>query len=215
MRPYRKTATIISIFSCFFSILTTGCSSDGENSMSNDSKVYPNKQANTNLSRKFSAKVNYSISDEYLFFSYEGPEFAVVNGEISDTAHRLSNFASKITGEQLKKRYAEGNYSKVDLRKIVMKTEGMDNEDSVLYTLKIPLVRVKNKCAAFTSFDHSGGWNHAPDIKKRLKDLKKPGKTTVLCNSLRVSKCYKTKENLQEYWIQWKNKQMQGECPCK
>lgn len=215
MRLYRKTGTIISTFSVLIAIYSFSCSSSEENKTDQSSSAKDTSKVRLVDTPTFVAEVKTEIKDNYLFFSYKGPEFAVVNGQMNDTAHRLSNYAARLTGDQLKKLFKEGKYSKVDLSKIVMKTKGMDNKDSVHYTLKIPLIRVKSACAAFTSFDHSGGWNHEPDLKKRLEDLKKPGRTSVHCNSLRVSKRYITKENLQEYWIQWKNRQLQGNCPCK
>ncbi|MFM7637833.1 MAG: hypothetical protein ACKO5W_08190 [Crocinitomicaceae bacterium] len=215
MRLYRKTATIISIFSILIAVYSFSCSSSEEKESVQSSKAKETLDDYKDDTPTFVAEVKTEIKENYLFFSYKGPEFAVVNGQMNDTAHRLSNYAARITGDQLKKLFKEGKYSKVDLSRILMKTKGMDNKDSVHYTLKIPLIRVKSACAAFTSFDHSGGWNHSPDLKKRLEDLKKLGRTTVHCNSLRVSKLYITNENLQEYWIQWKNRQLQGNCPCK
>lgn len=215
MRLYRKTGTIISIFSVLITLYFLSCSSSEGNKTEQSSSSKDTPIVRLDDTPTFVAEVKTEIKDNYLFFSYKGPEFAVVNGQMNDTAHRLSNYAARLTGNQLKKLFKEGKYSKVDLSKIVMKTKGMDNKDSVHYTLKIPLIRVKSACAAYTSFDHSGGWNHPPDLKKRLEDLKKPGRTTIHCNSLRVSKRYITKENLQEYWIQWKNRQLQGNCPCK
>ncbi|MFM7472446.1 MAG: hypothetical protein ACKO00_00810 [Crocinitomicaceae bacterium] len=215
MKLYRKTGTIISIFSILIAVYSFSCSSSEEKESVQSSKAKETLDDYKDDTPTFVAEVKTEIKENYLFFSYKGPEFAVVNGQMNDTAHRLSNYAARITGDQLKKLFKEGKYSKVDLSRIVMKTKGMNNKDSVHYTLKIPLIRVKSDCAAFTSFDHSGGWNHSPDLKKRLEDLKKLGRTTVHCNYLRVSKLYITNENLQEYWIQWKNRQLQGNCPCK
>ena len=210
-----KTVMRISIFSAVFLIYSLSCSSSDSNSTKVSSKKEAPFTKTLSDTPKFNAEVKTEITDNYLFFSYKGPEFAIVNGQMNDTAHRLSNYAARITGEQLKKLFAEKIYSKVDLTKIVMITKGMDNKDSVHYTLKIPLIRVKSACAAYTSFDHSGGWNHPPDIKQRIKDLNKPGKSSIYCNSLKISKLYKTKENLQEFWLQWKNNTLQGNCPCR
>jgi hypothetical protein len=80
---------------------------------------------------------------------------------------------------------------------------------NVTYELVIPFVRVGNKCDARTSFDHSGGWNHAPAIKKRKERLIKvvlPG------DSLDISPLKTTPEGLQEFWIQWRNNEIQADC---
>ena len=80
---------------------------------------------------------------------------------------------------------------------------------TVTYYLKIPFVRVAKKCDAYTSFDHVGGWNHTPALSQRKKQLK-----GALMNGqkLDISDLKITKEGLQEYWIQWKNKITQAEC---
>ena len=216
MNLYLKTASIISAFSsCFFLFLNSSCTPNKEDSSvpkEADDKTIPSTTLENSV---FTSDIKIDISDSLLFFSYKGPEFIMYNGEMNDTAHRLSNLAAKITGLELKKLHKEGKFRKVDLNHIVMTTLGMDNKDTVHYTIKIPLIRVKKKCDAYTSFDHSGGWDHAPDLKRRLKDLKNPERTTIFCKSLQVSKLFKTKENLQEYWIQWKNKALQENCYCK
>ena len=135
---------------------------------------------------------------------YIGREF--VNG--SDIAHQFSNKMSKAVGDKLKELYHTEKFSKVDFENIQMSTKGMGS-GNVTYELTIPFIRVTNKCAAFTSFDHSGGWNHYPAIKKRKDRLSKvllPG------DSLDISPLKTTSEGLQEFWIQWRNKDVQADC---
>lgn len=136
--------------------------------------------------------------------SYEGPEF--LKG--SDVAHQFSNHMSWAVGDQLKKLYREGDYVMVDFDQIEMSTEGMGS-GRVRYYLKIPFKKVDSACEAYTSFDHVGGWNHAPALAGRKKQLQKallPGE------SLNISELKKTPEGLQEHWIQWRNRKVQAAC---
>jgi hypothetical protein len=106
----------------------------------------------------------------------------------------------------LKALYKEGIYVKVDFSKIVMITQGMrDGNNRVHYYLKIPFVKVKNKRDAMTGFDHSGGWEHAPDITERKTRLINATPPIVQNKKLFVSPLKKTPEGLEEYWIQWKH----------
>lgn len=135
---------------------------------------------------------------------YIGPEF--INR--SDVAHQFSNTMSGIVGNKLKELYKEGSYSQVDFTNIIMTTQGMGS-GQVTYYLSIPFKRVSNKCEAYTSFDHVGGWNHAPALSERKKQLK----NLLLDNKkLNISDLKKTPEGLEEYWIQWRNKKVQKEC---
>ena len=135
---------------------------------------------------------------------YEGPEF--INGE--DIAHQFSNEMSRVVGDKLKDLYNEKNYSKVDLPKIKMTTIGMGT-GYVIYGLEIPFISVQQECDAFTSFDHVGGWNHTPQLEKRIGELN----TNLLRGEeLNISNLKRTPEGLQEYWIQWKNKVAQEAC---
>lgn len=138
---------------------------------------------------------------------YQGEEF--ING--SDVAHQFSNKMSRKVGDQLKKMFNKGHYSKVDFTKIKMITDGMGS-GNVIYKLSIPFKSVETKCEAYTSFDHVGGWNHRPDFKPRIEKLK-----TLLIpgEKLDVSDLKTTSEGLQEYWIQWKNKELQTDCSLK
>jgi len=135
---------------------------------------------------------------------YEGPEF--VQG--SDVAHQFSNHMSAAVGDELKRLYRAGEYSKVDWSRVEMTTKGMGSGE-VVYYLRIPFMRVDEACEAYTSFDHVGGWNHAPALKARRRQLQKallPGE------SLDISPLFRTPEGLQEHWIQWKNKHWQADC---
>ncbi|MFT5778193.1 MAG: hypothetical protein ACI837_001149 [Crocinitomicaceae bacterium] len=136
--------------------------------------------------------------------TYRGAEF--ING--SDIAHQFSNEISEKVGNKLKELYNNGNYSKVDFSNIVMTTEGMGS-GNVIYKLNIPFKTVEEKCHAYTSFDHVGGWDHAPALSSRKTELQKallPGE------NLNISDLKVTPEGLQEYWIQWKNKVVQANC---
>ena len=151
-------------------------------------------------------KSNHQITcnDASCFGKYSGQE--VIHG--SDIAHQFSNKMSKAVGDKLKELYHTEKFSKVDFENIQMSTKGMGT-GKVTYELVIPFVRVSNKCAAYTSFDHSGGWNHYPAITKRKERLNKvllPG------DSLDISPLKTTPEDLQEFWIQWRNKDLQAEC---
>ena len=135
---------------------------------------------------------------------YKGPEFI----QSSDVAHQFSNTISYKVGDKLKELYLNGYYSKVDFQNIKMSTSGMGS-GNVVYKLDIPFLKVKDKCDAYTSFDHSGGWNHKPALESRKKKLE----TVLLENEkLDISDLKQTPEGLQEYWIQWKNKTTQAKC---
>ncbi len=89
-----------------------------------------------------------------------------------------------------------------------MSTVGMGS-GNVTYTLKIPFVFVNEKCEAYTSFDHVGGWNHTPALNARKMQL---SKVLLEGEELYISELKMTNEGLQEYWIQWKNKDLQTVC---
>ena len=143
---------------------------------------------------------------------YTGVEFNDQQ-EKNDIAHQYSNIMSKAVGDQLKKLYLQGKYSKVDFDHIVMKTTGMgQGNNQVVYEIEIPFIEVENKCEAMTGFDHSGGWSHPPDLEGRKEDLLN-GKTNIVLNkALDISTLKTTPEGLQEYWIQWKHRDYQKEC---
>jgi len=136
--------------------------------------------------------------------TYKGPEFVLSN----DVAHQFSNAMSMAVGNKLKEVYKNGNYRKVNFSKIKMYTVGMGT-GQVEYILTIPFMPVKTKCEAYTSFDHVGGWNHAPALEQRKAAL---SKALMKGHELDISDLKKTPEGLEEYWIQWKNKDTQADC---
>lgn len=142
--------------------------------------------------------------DDACFGMYIGPEFVLG----SDIAHQFSNKMASAVGDQLKRLYDDQIYSKVDMANIAMTTQGMGSGE-VVYSLHIPFRRVILKCDAYTSFDHVGGWNHVPELMRRKQQLSGallPG------DSLDISDLMQTKEGLEEYWIQWRNKEKQAAC---
>ncbi|GAB5417778.1 MAG: hypothetical protein Crog4KO_24730 [Crocinitomicaceae bacterium] len=135
---------------------------------------------------------------------YIGPEYY----ESEDIAHQFSNLIADSVSAILKRRYERGAYSRVSFNNIVMRTSGMGT-GNVTYQILIPLERVYEECEAKTAFDHSGGWGHSPDLKRRKKELS----TALLPNDkLDISPLKITSEGLQEYWIQWRHKEVQKEC---
>lgn len=145
-----------------------------------------------------------SCTDKACEGSYVGPEF--VKGD--DVAHQFSNTMSAKVGDYLKELYAKGKYAKVDFDRIEMSTKGMGS-GQVTYYLKIPFVEVQDKCDAYTSFDHVGGWRHTPALEGRKQQLSvalMPGE------QLNISSLKTTSEGLQEYWIQWRNNVVQVDC---
>ena len=149
---------------------------------------------------------NPIITDNGFEGTYVGPEF---NSQ-GDIAHQFSNTASNLIGKKLKELYNSGKYSKVDFDNIEMTTKGMGG-GNVEYFLKIPFVRVNDKCEAYTSFDHRGGWGHGEGTKKQ-DAIRELGSLPVKGTDLDISDVKKTPEGLVEYWVQWKNINYQSEC---
>jgi hypothetical protein len=149
-------------------------------------------------------------NDSFCSVNYSGPEFTIHKGEIIDTAHRMSNLISGEVGKKLKSLFNKKKYAKVDLKKIRMTSIDMDNLGSVKLEIFIPFKRVKKPCEARTGFDHSGGWDHDPEIEERKQQLSR----IAICKKLEISPLIKTPENFQEYWIQWKHKDFQANCAC-
>ena len=149
---------------------------------------------------------NPTITDDGFVGTYVGPEFNYKG----DIAHQFSNTASNLIGERLKELYERGKYSKVDFDNIEMTTDGMGS-GYVTYSLKIPFVRVNDKCDAYTSFDHRGGWGHGEGNKKQ-DAIRELGYLPVKGTDLDISDVKKTPEGLVEYWVQWKNPKYQSEC---
>lgn len=146
-----------------------------------------------------------TCTDTFCEGTYIGPEFT----NCSDVAHQFSNTMSDVVGDKLKELFKNKKYVKVNFSGIQMSTKGMNNIGDVEYKVYFPFEAVANECDAFTSFDHVGGWDHAPELEQRKKALKKavlPGEELV------ISPLKTTEEGLQEYWIQWKNKDVQAAC---
>ncbi len=142
---------------------------------------------------------------------YRGVEFVSeryinqldLNG--TDVAHQYSNKMCEYVGNKLKQLYRDSLYSKVDFRRIRISTKGMNGDSNyVEYRVYIPFKRVP-KNQAMTAFDHCGGWGHKPELKKRKFDLLSSPNKIVKNRRLWISKLFKTKEGLQEYWIQWQH----------
>jgi len=149
-------------------------------------------------------KNNIWCTDNGCSGSYKGPEF--LNG--ADIAHQFSNKISRKVGDKLKALYRTGDYNKVDFSKIIMTTTGMGS-GNVVYHVSIPFMSVDSACDAYTSFDHVGGWNHSPELSKRKAAL---SSVLMAGHQLDISSLKTTPEGLQEYWIQWKNKDVQASC---
>lgn len=147
---------------------------------------------------------------------YRGPQFLKSDG--SDVAHKYSNTMSNYVGIKLKELYNRGIYVKVDLKSIVMTADPVqygENYNQTHVTIDIPFIRVKNKCDAYTSFDHVGGWGHTHKInlsgrKSKLSSLLLDGETLDVSDLKMTHK--NVNESLNEYWIQWKNKTTQSDC---
>lgn len=135
---------------------------------------------------------------------YVGAEF--IKGD--DIAHQFSNKMSAAVGDKLKSLFNTKEYVKVDFKNIKMTTKGMGS-GQVTYHLTIPFIKVTQPCDAYTSFDHVGGWNHAPALSARKEQLQR---MLMKNQSLDISVLITTPEGLQEYWIQWKNKTTQAMC---
>jgi hypothetical protein len=156
--------------------------------------------------------------------TYDGPQFIKIgknqNGDDvwNDIAHDYSNTMSNYVGIKLKELYNRGIYVKVDLKNIVMTAVPVKNDESsdpTKVTINIPFIRVKNKCDAYTSFDHAGGWGHLyinlNNRKTQLSSLLLPGETLDVSDLNQTNKTDPT-TSLNEYWIQWKNKTTQSDC---
>lgn len=144
--------------------------------------------------------------------TYVGAEFTN-NG---DVAHQYSNTITKEVGKKLKELFKSGTYVKVDMDGIRMSTKGMGS-GNVVYKVIIPFIGVSNECDAMTGFAHVGGWGHTPALSARKSEILSyipSGKTQnqVVDNQLDVSDLTKTKEGLEEYWIQWRHRDYQSKC---
>jgi len=123
----------------------------------------------------------------------------------TDVAHQYSNKMCEYVGNKLKQLYRDSLYSKVDFNRIRVSTIGMNGDSNyVEYKVYIPFKRVP-KSQAMTAFDHCGGWGHKPELKKRKFDLLYSANKIVKNRRLWISRLFRTKEGLQEYWIQWQH----------
>ncbi len=142
---------------------------------------------------------------------YRGVEFVSeryisrLNLNGTDVAHQYSNKMCEYVGNKLKQLYRDNLYSKVDFNRIKISTRGMNGDSNyVEYKIYIPFKRVP-KNQAMTAFDHSGGWGHKPELKKRKQDLLFSPNKIVKNRRLWISRLFRTKEGLEEYWIQWQH----------
>lgn len=149
-----------------------------------------------------------TIRDNGLTGYFKGPEY----NEQGDIAHQFSNKVAKQVGEYLKARYTKKCYLKIDLDQVKITTEGLDQQDSVYYTIAMPFKRVK-KCDAFTGIEHCGSWNYQPKffLNRRFNTLKEHLAADWSVGKMEY-KYYKSAEGFQEYWIQFKHKDFQQEC---
>lgn len=160
--------------------------------------------------------VEPTCTDAGCKWEYKGPQF--LKSDSSDVAHKYSNTMSNYVGIKLKELYNRGIYVKVSLKNIVMTADPVqhgENYNQTHVTINIPFIRVKNKCDAYTSFDHAGGWGHThrinlPDRESKLSTLLLPGETLDVSDLKITHK--NVNESLNEYWIQWKNKTTQSDC---
>jgi hypothetical protein len=155
-------------------------------------------------------------NDAGCYGTYKGPEFDN-NG---DVAHKYSNTMANAVGNKLKELYDAGTYVKVNMQAITMLATSVHNNKNsnpTEVTITIPFIKVTDKCDAYTSFDHVGGWGHTPELERRKTELKSlliPGET------FDISEEKNTNPNspnfpdgsLNEYWIQWKEKTRQSNC---
>lgn len=173
-----------------------------------------NSAALTNNDKAREHSATMTCTDTGCIGKYVGPEFDYSKPGVKpdDVAHKFSNRAEKVVGKKLKELYKKGKYSQVNFANIKMSTPGLDRKGDVTYELYFPFIRVDNACDAFTSFDHSGGWKHPPELKDRIKDLTGKRSTVLEGDDLCISELKETREGLQEYWIQWRNAKTQSAC---
>lgn len=143
---------------------------------------------------------NIVCDDEGCRGTYVGPEYKFQ----SDVAHQFSNLMCDRVGAHLKKLYHSKKYRTVHMTEIEMSTKGMGS-GNVEYKLSIPFLYAIDAEDATTAFDHAGGWGHAPELDARLSELR----STLLPGSSFEIRYLKTSEGLEEYFIQWKHKEIQ------
>lgn len=195
----------------FFLILTGSCESNANKQMyasENQDEMFLDSSHNL----PFTCIIDTPYcTDSACSGMYRGVEFVSeryidrldLNG--TDVAHQYSNKMCEYVGKKLKQLYRDSLYSKVDFNHIRISTEGMNGDSNyVEYKIYIPFKRVP-KNQAMTAFDHSGGWGHKPELKKRKHDLLSSPSKIVKNKRLWVSRLFRTKEGLEEYWIQWQH----------
>ena len=150
---------------------------------------------------------HFKIDSKGFNGSFKGPEF----DERGDVAHQFSNAIANEVGQFLKTSFLKKTYLKIDLAAIKISTKGLDQEDSVEYTVKMPFKRVE-RCAAFTGVEHCGSWNYEPKLflNKRYKNQIDLLKKISIGNM--EFEFYETPEGFQEYWIQFHHKDYQANC---
>ena len=161
--------------------------------------------------RKHQTKVSIKISETELTASYYGPEF--LDG--IDTAHRLSNLVATKLGKHLKSEFSKGNYLKVDFKNTIIKTEGKPvfvypSENYVNYQIKMPFIKVKNSCDAFTGVEHRGTWAKN-DIETEFPYWINNLKAQIAVGNPEYM-LFQTPEGFKEYWVQFRHKNFQGKC---
>jgi len=148
------------------------------------------------------------INDSGLVGYFKGPEF----NDDGDVGHQFSNTVARIVGNYLKEAYKKQHYLKVDFKNLKVTTKGLNQKDSVTYTMKMPFVTVK-KCQAFTGIEHCGSWDNQPlpELNERLTKLKTNLRTRYSLGRMEQT-FLKTPEGFVEYWVQFKHKDYQSEC---
>jgi hypothetical protein len=179
----------------------------------NSSEYYDKRKHELSEGERFVFQIDTPFCDENgCRGRYAGVEFVDQEYQIklnltgTDIAHNYSNVISKYVGNQLKKLFLEKKYARVDFSRVKMTTKGMgDGDDYVEYRIVIPFKRVDRPEMATTGFDHCGGWGHPPAIRERVQALTNSPQKIVKNNKLWISPLFKTREGLEEYWIQWQH----------
>jgi len=139
--------------------------------------------------------------------TFQGPEF----NEAGDIAHQFSNKAAKLIGDFLKECYLKKTYLRIHFPQLKVVTKGLDQQDSVYYSLEIPFKQA-TACSAHTGIEHCGSWNYQPKLwlNQRLKQQKK----ALSKISIGRMECafFESSEGFQEYWIAFHHKNYQAGC---
>jgi hypothetical protein len=148
------------------------------------------------------------ITDEGISGYFKGPEY----NQDGDVAHQFSNKVAHEVGDYLKAAYKRKVYLKVDFEHTKIFTKGLDQEDSVYYSIDMPFERV-DKCEAFTGIEHCGSWDNQriDKLNERLQELK-IGLRKYCSIGPMETKFFKSTEGFQEYWIQFMHRDYQVPC---